>query len=407
MGYKLHAIRGISWMTLLRGSTRGITFVRLAILARILTPAQFGSFGVATLVLSFLEIITETGINVFLVQKKDDWREYINSAWIISILRGFIIFTVLIILAPFISDFFNSSQSQKLIYLIAIVPLIKGFINPSIIQIQKEIQFKKEFYLRLILFLVESAFVIILAIYTKDASSFAYGLIASAILEVVLSFVLFKPVPILIFDFTKIKQIFKRGSWITLTGIFIYLSENLDNMLVGKILGTGSLGFYQMGYKVSTFTISEIAEVVNKVTFPVYSKLSGDFKRLSNAFVKVFLTSSFFAISSGIILFIFAEPIVKVGLGKDWTEIVGLIRILSIYGILRTMFGNFFSLFFALEKQFYSTISISLRLLVLSITIIPFIQSFGIIGAGYAMIISVIFEIPLLIFLTYKIFKNQ
>ena len=69
MGYKNNAFKGFGWMGILRISVV-ISFVRLAILARILTPAQFGVFGVATLVLSFLEVLTETGINVFLFKKK-------------------------------------------------------------------------------------------------------------------------------------------------------------------------------------------------------------------------------------------------------------------------------------------------------------------------------------------------
>src|SRR3989338_7346307 len=129
MGYRTDVFKGISWMGLLRGSTRAITFVRLAILARILTPAQFGVFGIASLMLSFLEIITETGINIFLIQEKKDIREYLNSAWAVSIIRGFLIAFILLASAPFIANFFNSEESIHVIYLIALVPMIRAFIN--------------------------------------------------------------------------------------------------------------------------------------------------------------------------------------------------------------------------------------------------------------------------------------
>src|SRR3989344_309860 len=115
MGYTSPAIKGISWMTLLRVSTRGITFLRLAILARILTPAQFGIFGIATIVLSFFEVLTETGINIFLIQKKDEAYKYINSAWIVSIFRGFLIAFILISSAPLIITFFNSPNSHNVL----------------------------------------------------------------------------------------------------------------------------------------------------------------------------------------------------------------------------------------------------------------------------------------------------
>src|SRR3990167_5781112 len=102
MGYKSRVIKGVSWLSILRISTRGITFVRLAILARILTPAQFGVFGIASLILALLEILTETGINVFLIQKKEKYAEFIDSAWVVSIIRGCLISLLLIVTAPYV-----------------------------------------------------------------------------------------------------------------------------------------------------------------------------------------------------------------------------------------------------------------------------------------------------------------
>jgi len=394
MGYSTSAFKGISWMALLRVSTRGVAFVRLAILARLLSPTQFGVFGVATLVLALLEVITETGINVFLIQKKDSSHEYISSAWVISIIRGCLIALVLVISAPLIAGFFNSPESQTLLYLIAIVPFVRGFINPSIINIQKDIQFHKEFYLRTTLLLVDASIAIIVALITRSAESLAYGLIFSAVVEVVLSFILFKPRPSLAFEFPKVKHITSRGWSVTLIGIFSYFAENLDNIMVGKIMGTQFLGIYQNAYKISTLSISEIAEAVNKVTFPVYTKLSDDKVRLRKAFSKVFITSSGVTILLGIFIFVFADLIVNVILGPNWSSAVPVVKILAIYGILRTMLGNIPALLLSLEKQKVVAGIISIRLIVLMVLIAPFINQFGMIGAGYAMLASVLVEAP-------------
>ena len=91
MGYLKQTVINVSWAGILRASTRIITFIRIIVLARILTPSQFGVFGIASLVLSFLEILTETGINVFLIQEKKAIKYYINDAWLVSILRGILI----------------------------------------------------------------------------------------------------------------------------------------------------------------------------------------------------------------------------------------------------------------------------------------------------------------------------
>ncbi len=406
MGYSSTAFKGVSWMGFLRISTRLITFVRLAILARILTPAQFGVFGVATLVLSFLEVLTETGINVFLIQKKDESDKYISSAWIVSIIRGSFISLILVVIAPIIANFFNSPESQKIILLIAFVPLIRGFINPSIINIQKEIQFQKEFYLRSILFFTDSLVVVIAAFVTRSAESFAYGLIVSAILEAALSFIYFKPWPKLSFEAIKVRTIIGRGWWVTMTGIFSYIADNGDNIAVGRILGTSSLGFYQMAYKISTLTISEIAEVVNKVAFPVYSKFSDDKERLLKAFWKVTWVSSAVALLAGFLIFIFAEQIVLIVVGKSWLPIVPIVQVLTIFGILRTVFGSFSSLFLSLKKQDYVAKMTLFRLVALLIVIVPFVNMFGLIGAAFAMITSIFVEIPVVLYFYYKINKN-
>jgi len=90
----------------LRVSTRLLAFVKIAILARILTPSQFGLFGIALLVLAFLETMTESGINIFLIQEKAKLERYNDTAWLVSIFRGLLISLIIFLSADAISSFF-------------------------------------------------------------------------------------------------------------------------------------------------------------------------------------------------------------------------------------------------------------------------------------------------------------
>lgn len=406
MGYTKDAIKGVSWITLLRISTRVITFVRLAILGRLLTPAQFGFFGIATLLLSLLEILTETGINVFLVQEKKDIKVYLNSAWVVSIVRGIILALIIIILSPFIVSFFNAPDAYITVLLMAVVPFIRGFINPAIITYQKTLLFHKEFLLRFIVFLVDVVAAICFAFITRDATSFVYGLIVSAVVEVVLSYAMIPLWPKLEFNFIQMKHIIKRGWWVTLTGIFLYFADNGDNIAVGRILGSGALGMYQIAYKFSTLPISEITSVVNQVVFPVYARFSEDKKRLWKAFIKVTALSSVGAIVLGGCIYIFAQPILLLFMGDQWLAAVPVIQVLAVYGIMRAIFGNFPPLFLSVGKQNYAAQMTFFRLAGLAVSIIPFVTHFGMLGAGYAMLLSMFFEIPVIGYFTYRIFKK-
>src|SRR3989344_4458576 len=117
MGYLKDTIKGVSWMGGLRVGTRAVTFLKILILARILTPTEFGLFGIAMLSLAFLEIITETGINIFLIQENALLKKYNDTAWVVSIGRGALMFLALYLSAPWVSSFFRTPEATPILYL--------------------------------------------------------------------------------------------------------------------------------------------------------------------------------------------------------------------------------------------------------------------------------------------------
>lgn len=407
MGYFKNALKGLSWMGALRIVTRLLAFVRIAILARILVPAQFGLYGIAALALSLLETFTETGINVFLIQLKKDINEYINTAWVVSIVRGFLISVVIFFSAPLISGFFSFPDALPLLQLISIVPIIRGFINPSIVKLQKDLKFNQEFKLRTAIYLIDALIVIIVAFTTRSAISLVWGLIGSSLLEVVLSFIYMKPRPTWLIERKKIKQIIERGKWVTGYGIFDYLYQNLDDAIVGKLLGVVPLGLYQVAYKISSLPVSEVADVFSKVTFPIYVKITSDPKRLIRAFLKTAKTSSLIMVLMGLGIIIFPKEIVLIILGENWLSAVPILRVLAVFGVLKGIVGIPLSLFLAQEKQEYVTAVTFTTLLSLVISIIPFVNRYGVVGAAYSAVLGSVVGLLIAFYYTTRMLKNE
>lgn len=403
MGYSKQAFIGVSWMGAFRIISRIIAIGRGVLLARILTPSQFGVFGIASIILSFLEILTETGINVFLIQEKNNISKFINSAWLVSILRGILICIAIIISAPFIVDFFNMPDLYKFLYLISLVPLIRGVINPSIVNYQKDLMFGKEFWLRIYIYLFDSSASVLLAYIMRDAIGFVWGLIAGASLEVVLSFILFKPRPLFKFESALVKAIINRGKWVTLYGIFNYIAQEADSIVIGKLLGAYPVGIYQMGSKFSNLPISEVSDTVNKVVFPVYSKISEEKERLIRAFIKTLITVSLPILVLSIVIFFLPRTFFEFVLGPMWGEITTILKILVLYGMLRAISGVFSSLFLAVKKQKYVAGMTFVRLFVLGIVIVPLTQSYGIVGASFSALIASIAVLPITAYYTYRV----
>lgn len=406
MGYFKDALKGVSWMSAFRGLYRIIGIVRIAIIAHILTPFSLGVFGIVSLVLAFLEIVTETGINVFLIQQKDEIDSFASTAWVLSITRGLLISLLMIIASGPISIFFNSPSSRNLLYLAALVPLIRGLINPFIVKFQKDLHFHKEFFYRISVFFVESAVSVVIVILTHSVLGLVWGMIAGTIYEVCYTFVVVKSWPKFSLNLDKTKIIFTRGRWMTLFGIFEYLYSQSDNIIVGRILGVAPLGIYQNAYKISTAPLTEVGDIFFRVTFPVFSKISDETARLKSAFIKNTLVNFILMGMAGLFIYFFATPIVNVILGSGWESAIPVVKLLSVLGVVRGVAGSTNSLLVAKENQKYSAIVTIISTIGLWVTIVPLTKYYGIMGAGLSAIIGTVVSLPFTIYFINKTLKS-
>lgn len=394
MGYKHTVLQGIGWLGGIRLSTRVLTILKTIVIARILSPEQFGLFGIATLMLALIEIITETGINIFLVQQKEKVDEYISTAWIISIMRGVLISAILLLVATFVANFFNAPQAIPILYVSAIIPLLRGFINPAVVTFQKELLFRKEFLYRTTVFLVETISSILLVIIYPNPVSLLYAIAIGVCYEIIFSFIVASPRPTLSFKFSLFKKIISHGKWITLSTICNYIYQHGDDIAVGRLLNTVSLGYYDMAYRISLIPITDIGDVIAKVTFPVYVKISHDPKRLRDAFIKSFLLVLGAVLPIGLIIFIFPYQIVSWVLGDKWLPIVNVLRILAIFGVIRSLSIFASTFFLSVQKQHIFSIITIIGMIGLSVTVIPFVHLWGMEGAAYAALLGTILTVP-------------
>lgn len=405
MGYTGDAIKGVSWLGAFRLFTRALSFLRIIIIARILSPAQFGIYGIAALALSFVEILTETGINVFLVQNKENIGRYVNTAWIVSIIRGILISSLIFFSSFFVPTFFKSPDALALLMLVSAVPLIRGFINPSVARFQKELQFHKEFYYRSGIFLIETIVSIVLVVAIRNPIALIYSLIAGAIFEVIMSLLFVKPVPIIEFNKKVFREIISHGKWLTGAGIFGYLFQNADNAVVGKMLGTGALGIYDMAYSISTLPLNEISDIVARVTFPIYVRISDDKKRLRRAYVRTIITTTLLVGPILLLFLLFPEQLILLFLGTNWIQASDVLRVLAVYAMFSILGSPSGAVFYAVKKQKYLTVISIVSFVVMIASIFPLINQFGLIGAGLAVILGSLATLPFMIYYLIKVLR--
>lgn len=408
MGYRRQALIGVSWVGLMRLFIRGAGFLRTIVLARLLSPDDFGLFGIAVLLLGLIEMLTETGINVFLIQEKGEsaLKKYLNTAYVVSILRGGLIALIIVLLSPLTVNFFRRPEAIGLVLLTALVPLFRGFINPALVAFQKRLEFNRDFFFRSAIILVEAIATISIALYTRSPISLVLGLIISAAFEVALSHRLIKPRPKLRFDPDQFKAIIDRGKWVAGGGVFMYFAQKTPDFSIGRLIDTLSLGHYQMAYRLAVMPVEETVDVFNRVAFPIYTQIGGDSRRLKKAVLKNYAAVLSLAVALSLAIWFLAGPVVRLGLGEQWLPIIPLLKLMGVAALITALNTPTNSLFAAVKKQQYITYAYLALLVVILLTIFPLIGRFGVAGGVYSFILGQLAALPVRFYLTWRVFRD-
>ena len=271
--------KGGFWLLILRMSDNAIGLLKLIIIARLLAPNDFGLLGIAFLIIATLDTFSQTGLDTALIQMKDDIKEYLNTVWSISIIRGFILYGILFISAPYVAVFFKSPESTTIIRVVGITILLRSFTNIGTIYFQKELEFNKHFTCRLSSTIINFIVSIIAVFMLKSVWALVFGQLADCITGVVASYLLHHYRPHFHLDLDKAKKLFEFGKWVFGSSILVFLFTQGDDFFVGGLLGATALGFYQMAYRISSMPTTEISHIISKVTFPAYSKIQDNLPR--------------------------------------------------------------------------------------------------------------------------------
>lgn len=380
-------VRGGIWVFMLRVVYRGLSFLRIIVLARLLAPEDFGLFGIALLAMSTLRSFSETGINAALVHKQGDVKSYLNTGWTIQVIRGVALAGLLLAGAPFIASFFQEPKASLILQALAVSVFLDGLQNIGILYFRKELQFHKLSIYQLGGDFVDLGVAITAALILRTAWALVFGFLARSVVCCALSYIIHPYRPRLELNFSRIKELYNFGKWVFVNRILNFLHLEGDDIFVGKLLGAVSLGFYQMAYRLSNMPSTEITLVISRVTFPAYSRLQNDLKELRKAFLKTLKLVAFVTIPLAAGIFTLSPGFVEIFLGEKWMSMIPVMRVLAIYGGARSLLGVFSPLFYGVGNPYVLTKIRFVQLMALILIIYPLTLKWGVMGVAIAVTI--------------------
>lgn len=398
---KQQTVSGAKWLVGSSFLQKGIQFAATIVLARIIGPADFGLFALAFVAIDALGLFKSMGFDTALIQRKDNIEKAANTAFFIIPLLGIVLYLILSISAPWIGKFMNNMSVVSVIRALGLIFIISCFGKVPAALLEKNMKFKQVSIIEIGTAVIYAVSAVTFALMKFGVWSLVYAYILKTIYQNTLTFIYARWRPRFEFDKKIAKEMFHFGKFLFLGGVVWFLKMNLDNLLVGKLLGVAALGLYAIAFNIANFGADYFGGKVYRVIVPAFSKIQNNQYDLRQAFLKTTKLISIFAFPFCMLLFVFGDVLIKVFYGTKWIEVIPILRILAFAGLFNALPLAMGPLFIASGHSkatfWFSVIQVGLFF----IFIIPAAKMFGLSGVAFVVAFSQI--VALLIYMPFTL----
>jgi O-antigen/teichoic acid export membrane protein len=369
-----------------------LNFVRSIVLARLLTPEMFGLMGIAGIAIRTIETFTRPGIAPALIASKRAFDEAAATAFTLLVARGLLLAVLLAGVAPLVARFYENEQLTLILQVLALVFVIGGLNNIETIARQKEIDFRSLTYLALASNFLGTVAAIAAAFWLRNVWALVIGQIATVSFNAILSYRFVAGRFRFTLDRAMAGELVTYGKFITGSSIMMFVAAEIDTAVLGKLVGLEMVGLYVFAFTLANLATAQISKSVSSVMMPAYSKLQGDTLALRRAFLRSlsFVMYLVMPICAGLMLV--AEPLIVFIYGNRWAPAAEALRILSLYGLFRSLASFSGYLFEGIGKPRNAFYIGAFRLAVVATLIVPMILWLGLVGAAIAATCGVVAE---------------
>lgn len=383
------SLKGGYWIISSRIAVNILGFIKSLFLFNYFLLNDLGIISAAVMMMEIMSTFTQTGFESALIQKKEDIRDYLDTAWTAGIFKGIFLFAVLFSAAPLLAMFRIPQEKVPLAIwafrAMSICFLLQGFHNIGAVYFSKNLDFHKTFILSLASSLADIVLSIALVLVFRSIWGVIAARLVSGAVACIGTYVLSSYRPRLHFNPAKAGELWNYGRWIFGQNILGYLLENGDDFFVWFYLGIQPLALYRAAYQFSNAPFTQMNSFFLQVLFPAFSKLQDDLERLRQAYLKVIRVSSAIAIPACLLIFSLGPDFVRLFLPERMFPMIPVLQILAFKGLLKSLGSVRVPFFQAVGKPNILLLLMWLRVIVLCLAIYFCTRAWGIIGTAVSV----------------------
>ena len=328
------AVHSVKWSALMEVVSRTAFPIITVILARLLTPADFGVVATAMIAISFAQMFWDAGLSKALIQTKEKPEEAAHVVFWTNLVLGLVIYALLFIGAPWVAVFFKSPSSGPVLRVLGLQIVIASLSSVQQALFVRELDFRRLFWIKLSTAFVPGFFSIPLAFFGYGVWALVVGTLAGQTLNLVLLWYYSTWRPSLQYDLSIARKMFGFGVWVLLESFGSWLIIWGDSVIVGRYLGIADLGVYRTGWLLVTVIFGLALNPFLPVLYPTFSRLQNNRTAMKQSFHKVNRIVAVLALPMGLGLLLVGRELASVLFGNKWQ---GLGFVISILGLKETI----------------------------------------------------------------------
>ena len=335
MSLRQDTISGIGWTTVSKLVSQPLQIVVTIILARLLTPEDFGLLGMVVVFTGFATIFSGAGFGPALIQSAEIEERHLSSVFWLGMIVGACLFAITIAAAPWIAAFYDEPQLEPLSTVIAFNFMIVPFTIVPAALMRRSMRFKLLTFVNITAIVLSGGTAIIFALAGFGVWTLVWKALLSTACTAFGLWILVNWKPRFVFQRKALRELLNFSGNLLGFRTFNYWTQNADNLLIGKLVGSAGLGIYTRAYGILLLPVRHFASVVGQVMFPALSRIQSDKKRVKRAFLRANRGIALVTVPMMLGLFVIAEPFVLATFGPKWEAVIPVLRILCLIGIIQ------------------------------------------------------------------------
>lgn len=328
------AISGVTWKTIEKFSNYGIQFCISIVLARLLSPADYGTVGLLAIFFALAGLFKDCGFGSALIQKKNATQADYSTVFIYNVVSSVVIYAILFFSAPLIAKFYSLPILTPIVRVSAISFIIGGLTGVQYTKLTKELKFKTLSILSIISVIVTGTAGIIMAYYGWGVWALVFQGLVSSILMGVVVWILSGWHPTLEFSKDSFRSLFSFGSKLLGSNIINTIYNNLYTLVIGKVFNPATVGYYNRANGYAQLPTDTVMQLSLSISYPLLAKVSDNDSRLLNAYKKLLRTPLFALYPILTLLIVVAHPLIEVMIGAKWLPCAPMLQILCFRGFV-------------------------------------------------------------------------